>query len=96
MIGPSLTHTGLVLGLQWATALPFIWHYGMTAPTVSGAFFAGLWLGREFEQLWPHFGLKPLPEGTTVEDWNRFIRQGLWPLAGVLAALFIVRMAIAL
>ena len=90
MIGPSLKHMGLVVGLQWLTALPFILlGFGLVAPLGTGLFFAGVWLGREFEQLWPHAETKPLPDDLTVENYNRFIRQGGWPVVGAMLTVLI-------
>ena len=82
MIGPSAAHTALALGLQWLFALPFlIFQSDASAAVLAfGMLFGGLWLGREFEQLWPHAGLKPPPDDLTEQDYNRFIRRGAWPI----------------
>ncbi len=94
MIGPSAYHSALALGLQWVCALPFMLFgtHGSVALLAFGMLFGGLWLGREFEQLWPHAGLKPLPEYLTEQDYTRFIRQGVWPIVVCFASfvLFVV------
>lgn len=82
MISPSPAHTLCALGVQWGLALVTKAVSGVPLTTtlpITGAFAAGVWLGREFEQIWPHAGIKPLPEGTDGTDWQRFIRQGLYP-----------------
>lgn len=80
MIGPSLSHAGLALAVQWGLFLPLaLWLPDTPTIVATGCLAAGIWLGREFEQLWPHAGsVRPRPP-IDASDVQRFIRQGLWP-----------------
>ena len=88
--GPSISHVAGALGVQWGLFL----FTALVAPALldtyvlaaTGMFAAGVWLGREFEQLWPHVGYKPRPP-IDSDDVSRFARQGLWPLASCTASL---------
>ena len=80
MIGPSLRHVAIALSAQWASFGLLGW--AIDGDTwlllVTGSMVSGIYLGREFEQMWPHAGYKPRPP-IDSDDIQRFIRQGLWP-----------------
>lgn len=82
-IGPSASHTLAAVGLTYLLGLVggLALHAGVASSFWAAALMTGWFLGREIEQLIPHFGWSENEPDVTEEEVDRAIRQSVWPAA---------------